>query len=383
MPKAKRRNQKNRVHVTSRKGRLRLRWSYLGKPWEMYLSLPDSPINREGARRLALEIEQDIALREFDQTLGKYRPKLDTPEPATIAAVTIGDRWAQWMQDRRDDGVKNQTLTNRYQTIANLLKHFGRDLKSVDDARQFIDYLRNRQSARTSNRNLQMLRAFGNWCVDQGFWGENLFTPIKAAKDSNRDEKEWIPFTPSEIEAILTTFKLHRSYSVYHDFALTLLSLGLRPSEAIGLQWRHIDLARMEITISDSLSRSGYGSRRTREDRKTGTTTRLDMPDHIATMLKGRFTPGTHPDDLVFPSPKGKTIDDRNFSQRAWKMVLEKAGVAHRPPYNSRHTMGSVAIDQGATYPEVAYLMGHKDTQMVIKTYGHKVRRPQLPKLTP
>ncbi len=160
------------------------------------------------------------------------------------------------------------------------------------------------------------------------------------------------------------------------------MTFGLRPSEAIGLQWKDIDFARKTITIAESLSRTGKGSQRKRCDRKNGVVTVLDLPDEVFTMLKGRFTATSKPDDLIFIAARGGTINDGNFAKRMWKPLLKQAGVRHRTPYNSRHTMASHAIDQGKTLPEVAYLLGHRDTSMVSKVYGHMVNRPEVPKLT-
>nr|WP_277875325.1 tyrosine-type recombinase/integrase [Alkalinema sp. FACHB-956] len=97
--------------------------------------------------------------------------------------------------------------------------------------------------------------------------------------------------------------------------------------------------------------------------------------------MQGRFNPAFNPDALVFTTTKGTAIDDHNFSQRIWRSVLTQAGILHRPPYTCRHSMASYAIDQGASLPDVAYLMGHRNTAMVSKVYGHTVKRPKLPRL--
>jgi integrase len=161
--------------------------------------------------------------------------------------------------------------------------------------------------------------------------------------------------------------------------------LGLRPSEAIGLRYRHIDWRSRTITVCESLSRGSDGKSagyaREQRQRKTGNSTVLDLPDDLYALFQGRFTSACKPEDLIFTSATGKAIDDHNFSQRVWKTVLKEAGIDYRPPYNLRHSMASHAIAQGATLPEVAYLLGHKNTRMVSEVYGHTINRPQVPKL--
>lgn len=289
--------------------------------------------------------------------------------------------WEVWMNKQRDDGVATQTIAGRYAAIHKLLSLFKRNIETPQDATDFQNFLMTRQSPGTVNRNIKMLRSFFNWCVKQSTMTTNPVADLRLIKDSGTQSHKRVPFSLDEIDRILSNFRLHPLHFRYHDFALMLFTFGLRPSECIGLQWKDIDLTRGTITIAQSLSRSGDGSKRVRKERKNNSVTVIDLPQHIHTMLQGRFTAQTSPSELIFTGLKGKTIDDHTFSQRIWRSVLKQAGITHRPPYNCRHSMASHAIDQGVTLPETAYLLGHKDTSMVSKVYGHMVNRPQVPKL--
>ena len=83
--------------------------------------------------------------------------------------------------------------------------------------------------------------------------------------------------------------------------------------------------------------------------------------------------------DLVFPTPGGNQINPHNFRSRCWVTTIALAGIPYRPPYFTRHSTGSHLIDQGATYPQVAYALGHKSTRMVVQTYGRMLDRPKMP----
>ena len=387
MPKKKQRSPHGSVSILIVSKNLHLRWNYLGKRYRISLKLINTPINYKIAREKASEIERDIAAEQFDSTVKRFDSTLDKYKFKQIIPIELPKQkstialWGLWMEKQRDDGVAPQTLANRYQTVLNLLKHFNRNIETIQDSKDFQGFLHSRQSPGTANRNIKMVRTFFNWCVNQSTIESNPFTEIKLSKDSGTRSHNRTPFTHDEVERILNSFRLHPLYFRYHDFVLVLFTFGLRPSEAIGLQWKDIDLNKQTITISESLSRSGEGSRRIRKERKNGTVTVIDLPSQIHTMLQGRFTLETDPNDLIFTGPKGKPIDDHNFSQRVWRKILEQAGIPHRSPYNCRHSMASHAIDQGLTLPETAYLLGHKDTTMVSKVYGHIVNRPKVPKL--
>lgn len=164
---------------------------------------------------------------------------------------------------------------------------------------------------------------------------------------------------------------------------MVLMYLGLRPSEAIGLRWQDFDLERGEVTISTSLARNGDGKSagyaRVRKGTKTGTVRVLTMPKTLLAMLKGRDAcTQTSPETLVFTSPKGKPIDDHNFSQRVWAKLCTDAGVPYRVPYACRHTLPSHGIENGMTPQQAAYVAGHIDARMVTRTYGHMINRPNL-----
>ncbi len=388
MPKAKRRSPHGSVAILTLSNHLHLRWSYQGQRFRLAMKLQNTPLNMQAARAKASEIEGDIAaelvnptLRQFDPTLEKYRPQPIAPVEQPKLTTTIA-LWERWMDKHRLEGVQPQTMANRYQTIANLLTHFKRNLKTEQDARDLQAFLLTRQSPATANRNIKMLKTFCTWAVKRGEMETNPFDEIRPAKDAGLRSTKRDSFSLDEVQRILQTFRLHPLYFRYHDFVLMLMTFGLRPSEAIGLQWKDINFTQRTITIAESLSRTGEGSRRARHGRKNGTITVLNLPDDIYIMLEGRFTPTASPNDLIFTSPTGKPIDDGNFAQRIWKPLLKQAGIPHRPPYNCRHSMASHAIDQGLTLPETAYLLGHKDTTMVSKVYGHMVNRPEVPKLT-
>jgi integrase len=51
-----------------------------------------------------------------------------------------------------------------------------------------------------------------------------------------------------------------------------------------------------------------------------------------------------------------------------WKYILKKAGVRYRNP--TRHTYASMMLSAGENMLWLAMQMGHRDTEMIIKTYA-------------
>ena len=85
-----------------------------------------------------------------------------------------------------------------------------------------------------------------------------------------------------------------------------------------------------------------------------------NLTPSMAAMLKRRKAEKQpNPLDLVFTTPTGLPINDRNFRRRAWTQVLKAAGVTYRKPYTTRSTAASHAIASGQNYVNVAKAIGN------------------------
>lgn len=215
-----------------------------------------------------------------------------------------------------------------------------------------------------------------NWAMGEGLISSNPWLKVKPRKNSKKIIK---PFTKEESAAIVAGFQ--KSYPAWVPFVKFLFLSGCRLSEAIGLCWRHVDFARLEICICESLPIAvleGCYERR-RKDTKSGSVRYLKINAGLAQLFEELKPVAPNPDDLIFKNPTGTNyIDSHNFRAR-WRKVLAAAGIPYRRPHIIRHSFASHAIDQGMPLTGVAYLLGHVDTRMVSTTYGHLINRPSLP----
>jgi integrase len=112
-----------------------------------------------------------------------------------------------------------------------------------------------------------------------------------------------------------------------------------------------------------------------RESPKTGKSRTIQLSPSVRSMLVDRFDLlSPQPDNLVFPSPKGLSIDDHNFCTRAWKKVLESCQIEYRSPYKIRHSAISHALSNGANFIALAEQTGH-DKRVLLSTYAHVIDR--------
>jgi len=372
--------------VNTRGSMLRLRWTYGGKQRQLSLGLPDTPKGRRIAAETAEKIESDLISGEYDPTLAKYEPLRDLPDLGLDASTSTAELFDRFTEFKRLDGVSGQTIGTKYRALRSNIKRLGQDVSTAEDARQLMELLRDRQSSKIANQNLVLLKSFGKWLVEEKHLSTNIYEGIKPKKADGKRSQDRTPFSRDELSQFLATMLLHPTISHYYDFSIVLFSLGLRPSEAIGLRWQHVNTGRREITICESLSRAAdgksAGKARERKATKTGNVRILPLNDRLVRLFETRAQSGHEPDELIFSAADGGPIDDRNYRNRYWKPICNYAGIPYRPPYTSRHTLLSYGLEYGGwTERQAAFIAGHKSTRMISETYGHLINRPDLPDL--
>ncbi|MFM7450074.1 MAG: tyrosine-type recombinase/integrase [Leptolyngbyaceae cyanobacterium] len=362
---------KGTVAVQVFKERLRLCWSYQGKRYFLYLGMPDGKTNRIVAEGKAKQIEGDIATGNFDCTLMKYKP----PQPVS-SALKVVELFEKFIAYKAKQ-VYKRTL-EKYYALLGYLHQFFRERVVAHmgeaDAGQFKEWLSGRISAITLQERIILMRACWDWGIKQKLVEGNPWIEVlKSIKVTPQQRPR--PFTREEIEKLLEGFRTDPYYSHYSDYVEFLLSTGCRTGEAIGLRWCHLNHDCSVMWIGESLSR-GH-----RKEVKNNRARFVTLTPRLQSMLIARKAVDTKPDDLVFPSPKGKAIDDHNFRNRAWKSVLSKVGVEYRKPYTTRSTLISHALDMGMNPAMIAEMTGH-EIQTLFREYAGNVQgRPRLPEL--
>ncbi|MDZ8138681.1 MAG: site-specific integrase [Nostoc sp. DedQUE04] len=353
------------INPIDNNGSIQLKFSFSGKRYS-FNPIPGGDYKNKRdfktAQAIATRIENDILADNFDKTLDRYR--LIPKAPKVEYLVDLWDLWVDFL------GLPERTLANHYRYVRQMIAKVNPKVLDTKWVKQWD------LSPRTHRDRLGMIRACCNWGVAKGYLDANPYYGIKPPR---KVAKEIQPFNNEEIKKILEGFDSLCPH--YGPFVRFLLATGVRTSEAIGLQWKHIDFTRNEIVIKESLSKDllGNGYTRIRKETKTGNIRYLNMSEGLRGLLLSLKKPGDTPDTLVFTAPRGGTIDADNFRERCWLKVLEAQGISYRQPYTTRHTMASHAIEQHISLTGLAYLLGHTDTTMVMKTYGHMINRPDLP----
>ena len=373
------RNSKGTVSIINYKGRVRLRWRYLSERYSINL-FAYTKENTLHARITALEIEQDIVIGRFDQTLVKYGVKQnEKEEPKTVVTY-----FEEWVSNYKQMDCERHT---NYNSTRNMIRKWGKIEEG--NIQKMLSLETN--AAVTYNRRLTILKSFAKWLVKKGIWKSNPLEDINPKKVKKAKLPKRAPFNVEEIHLILEAIKNDTytpkcssyKHSHYYPFIYFLFKTGVRNAEAIGLRVGSVDLVKKQILIKEVLARtlkSGSTENRVRKETKNGKERILPLTQDLLEVLE-KVIVGKKQDDLVFHSPTGKSIDDHNFQNRVFKKVLNELGIKERVLYACRHTFGSRCIDQGITPVMTAFLMGN-NPETALRNYTHQLNIPkELPKI--
>lgn len=178
------------------------------------------------------------------------------------------------------------------------------------------------------------------------------------------------PFTPDERDAIMADMRDRYDPRVPAYFAFVFFT-GMRPEEAITLQWRDIDwndgIARAQRV------RTFRGHRTRRLKNPQGARCRPHGPALAALrVMKAYAYMKGKEDACVFENPvTGRPWhDERSQRDNYWTPTLKRLGIRHRPAYNTRHTYASTALMRGVNPAYIARQLGHANTKMLLETYS-------------
>jgi integrase len=246
----------------------------------------------------------------------------------------------------------------------------------------------------TYNRRLSYLNTFFSWLIDIGAIERNPLKNVCKKRDKNKKKcPRRKPLEENEIMKFLEAIKNDThcpsssrfKHSYYYPFLAFIFHTGVRNAEAIGLRVKHIDFTNKQIEISETFARTVKGTNhaaRIEKGTKMQNTRYLPLSNELSEILEAQVQ-NKKPDDFVFTSQQGLSIDDRMLQRRILKPVMKKLGFGDRDLYAARHSFGTRAIQQGMVLTDLAYLMGHSTVETAMRNYVSVTRQaPVLPTIS-
>lgn len=328
---------------------------FLGKSKRLFLFLEDTSENRLVADNILNLINSDIALGQFDVSLERYKPRAlqreyrDEVVALELSKIPVCKLWKDYYGYKLTTGIKETT------------KHYlkttpGRHLEvcpiPITKPLEVRNWLLERTTKDMTKRCLVSLNAAYKWGIKLKVINDEKTSPYEGlSKDLGKFnyEENSIPnaFTPNEQEQILNAFRYHtssgRNYQPYYPLVYFLFATGCRPSEAIGLRWINVKLESNYIFFCESIKEAAGESRFIHSQKsKNNKVRKFPINQKLREFLESL----PRDNELVFPSPSGKIIRYSNFSQRAWKKIVDPIK-PDTTPYSCRDTFITTQIAKG------------------------------------
>jgi integrase len=183
--------------------------------------------------------------------------------------------------------------------------------------------------------------------------------------------------TPEEAEQLLEAAEGHRLQALVG----LMLYCGLRPGEATGLTWDCVDLKQETLAVRQSRKVAPNGSMEIGATKAHSDRT-IRIPGPVVDLLRQHqvrqkeerlAAPVWEQPDLVFTNGIGDYIDPSNL-RREIAALCEDAGISPTiSPNELRHSCASLLRHLGLPLAQIADFLGHRDTRMLDKHYGHPV----------
>ena len=319
------------------------------------------------ARRLKAAREADVARGEFHD-----RSRVTFREYAL--------EWVARYQGRGRHGFR-ETTREEYRRLldAYALPYFGGRLRLSDMTPRmlanFIGWLCDdeaqgkRLSDSTIGNVLDPVRSCLRTAVQEGLIRHNpaqgLSLPHRAVPDDEDEEEDARALSREELAAFLAIVNpRHRLF-----FRL-LASTGLRISEAVALEWRHLHLdgAQPHLKVRRALVRGRVHPPKTKHGKR-------DVPLHADLVAELRLwrseSEQTTSDDPVFVSVAGTRLDADNLRRRVLQPVMQEVDAPWASFHTFRHTCASLLFARGANAVQVQRWLGHHSPAFTLARYVH------------
>lgn len=208
----------------------------------------------------------------------------------------------------------------------------------------------------TINKEVGLMSAALNWARRELEWGNgNPWESRRQREPAGRNR--WL--TPEEADALLEA-AADRGHRCRHleDFIRLILNTGLRPGEALGLEWSRVDLRNDRVTFAAGQQKNG----------KPGTVP-LNAEARAAILSRANWR-ATHcpASPWVFTDKTGRRIAS---VKRSFAGAVQAAGLADVHPHDLRRTFGSWLVQAGVGIERVSELLRHGDVAITARVYAH------------
>ena len=368
--------------IAVRSNKLVLDFRYNGVRCREQTALTDSKTNRAKLLKLIDDIEAAIRLGRFvyadffpGSPRSKYFAQLDASVKQSIAALPqsislvhdcplFSAFTAEWL-DENESIWKASHCANVNAIFEHyLLPAFGTqrlDAITRADILKFRSRLTKTGNGkkRISNDWINHIMAQLRKLLVEASKRYNFDNPFVDIEPLKIDKPLINPLTLQEVRIFLAGVRADfRPYYTVRFFS------GLRTAEVDGLKWKFVDFERRQIVVQETIVNNMEA---TPKNNYSYRHVHMSQPVFDALVTQKRVTADK---EYVFCNAAGNPLDHRNVTKRIWTPTLKLLGLAHRRPYETRHTAATLWLAAGENPEWIARQLGHSSTKMLFERYS-------------
>jgi integrase len=296
--------------------------------------------------------------------------------PADAATMTVAELLDRWLAIHARRVGTNTAYSDQWaaKRIRDALGGIRIRSLSVLRVQGFYDGLQGDLKPSSVKVVHRVLKQVLDLAVDWELIGRN---PAKAARRPPADKPEPAWWEPASVQ----TFLDHTRDDFDGPLWALILATGLRIGEAVGLEWRDVDLAAGKLTVSRTMTRDERGRD------VVGTTTKsagsrrtivLPLPAQVALKrqqaAQERRRAGCRglwlETGAVFDRGDGKRRDMRSARER-FARIVKDLGLPPLTPHGLRHTVASYLFQRRVPALLISRLLGHASVAITQDLYTH------------
>ena len=159
---------------------------------------------------------------------------------------------------------------------------------------------------------------------------------------------------------------LARELGPFGPLAIFCVGTGVRPEEALGLDWQHVDLAARVVVIHRAFAKGRLKTYNKTVRSRRRVPLRAKVVDALLELPRR--------EGILFPAAEGGRIDINNWRSREWAPAFKAAALEHRAPSTTCATRSRPGVSTaGMGIFTLARRMG-TSVRIIDATYGHLVR---------
>ena len=244
-------------------------------------------------------------------------------------------------------------------------------LHEVTPQRLQMIYQKMTQELGLSPRTVQYTHAVVRQAFKQAVrWNLLVRSPAEHLSIPRQHRKESQILTPKQVGLLLEA----THGDDLHPLWMLLLTSGLRPQEALALQWG--DLEGAWLTIQRALVEKDGGKFEVGPTKTSSSRRVIALLDTTVESLRAHQKDTGSIHGFIFRNRVGRHLDPSNIRRR-WHTALKKAKLPKIRLYDARHTHISHLLAGGVNLKFASERAGHSSIKLTADTYAHVLPKSQ------